>query len=238
MKYEAKNVGGVATSQAAGAPWLSISQLTAITTSSAACTGCHLITEAEYLTIAQNVLGVASNWSTGTVGSGFIYSVHTDNAPSSALAADTNDSNGYYGTGNVSPSNQRRTLTLSNGEVIWDLAGNVYEWTSGQTTGGQPGITGESAFDWKEWNATPMTTASFSPSGPNPFPSYGTPAASGWNAGTNGIGRLYSHVGDSALRGFLRGGNWINGSSAGVLALALSFAPSSTNTYIGFRVSR
>ncbi len=238
MKYGAKNVGGVATSQAALTPWVSISQTTSITTAAAACTGCHLITEAEYLTIAQNVLGVASNWSTGTVGSGFIYSGHNDNVPANALDADTNDSNGYYGTGNTTGSNQRRTLTLSNGEVIWDMAGNVWEWTSGQTTGGQPGITGEATWAWKEWNATPMTTASFSPSGPNPFPSYGTPAASGWNAGTNGIGRLYSYVGDSALRGFFRGGTWGDGSYAGVLALNLNFAPGNAYSSVGFRVSR
>ena len=56
MKYEAKNVSGVATSQASGTPWVAISQTSAITTAAAACTGCHLITEGEWLTIAQNVL--------------------------------------------------------------------------------------------------------------------------------------------------------------------------------------
>ena len=234
MKYNAKNVNGVATSQAANTPWVSISQTTAISTSSAACAGCHLLTEPEYLTIAQNVLGVASNWSGGAVGSGFIYSGHNDNVPANALAADPSDANGYAGTGNSSPSNQRRTLTLSNGEVIWDLSGNVVEWTSATSTTGQPGITGEPGYAWKEWTAVTAPgslSANPSPSGTN------LTGASTWNSG-KGVGKLYSYSGESAVRGLVCGGSWVFGSIAGVLTLDLSYTPSAANTGIGFRVSR
>ena len=178
MKYEAKNAGSnVPISQASGIPWATISQTNAIAYSQnvAGCTGCHLITEAEWLTIAQNVLSVPSNWSGGAVGSGYIYKGHCDNAPIAGLPlteASTDDGNGYYLTGNTSPSNQRRTLTLTNGEVIWDIAGNVNEWTSGQTTGNQPGIVGSGAFNGYQWNAV-TTHGSLSP---DPFPSP-------WNAG-------------------------------------------------------
>ena len=229
MKYEAKNVGGIATSQASGTPWVSISQTSAMTTSAAACSGCHLISEAEYLTIVHNVLSVDSNWSGGTVGSGYIYTGHNDNSPASALAA-SSDSDGYSGTGNVSPSNQRRTLTLTNGEVIWDLAGNVNDWTSGQTSGGQPGASG---WAWREWNAI-VGTGSLSP---NPHPSYGTPAASNWTNG-HGIGRIFSSSTEIGLRGFFRGGAWNYGSYAGVLTLYLDGSPSGTGSGIGFRVAR
>ncbi|NCC20187.1 hypothetical protein EOM33_03940 [Candidatus Saccharibacteria bacterium] len=41
-----------------------------------------------------------------------------------------------------------------------------------------------------------------------------------------------------SLRAFIRGGNWNNGSNAGVLALNLNNSPSNTNTNIGFRVAR
>ena len=229
MKYEAKNVGGVATSQAAGTPWVSISQTNAMTTSAAACDGCHLISEAEWLTIAHNVLSVDSNWSGGTVGSGYIYSGNNDGSPNIALAASSNDSDGYFGTGNTS-GNQRRTLTLTNGEVIWDMAGNVNDWTSGQISGGQPGVSG---YAWREWNAI-AGTGSLSP---NPHPSYGTPAASNWTNG-HGIGRIYSSSTETGLRGFFRSGNWNYTNGAGVLTLILNASPSTVGSSLGFRVAR
>ena len=222
-----------------GYPVANISQTTAITAASSYvnnCTGCHLITEAEFLTIVQNVLNNPVNWSGGAVGSGFIYSGHNDNVPATALEASTDDSNGYYGTGNVSPSNQKRTLTLSNGEVIWDLAGNVYEWTTGTIAAGQqPGLTGEVAFAWKQWNNGLLLQNGLPASA---MPGYtGISGASGWSS-TQGIGQLYSNYGDASTRGFLRGGNWTDGSNAGVLNLFLTYAPSSANTRFGFRVSR
>lgn len=230
-KYEAKNVAGKAVSQVSGLPWINVTQTSAASLSSAACSGCHLITEAEWLTIAQNVLNVPGNWSGGSVGSGYIYSGHSDTSPADSLAASSDDSNGYYSTGDTAPSGQRRTLTLSNGEVIWDLAGNAAEWTSGQTSGGQPGASGVAWRDWSGIAGTGSLT-------PNPFPSYGTPAASGWN-NAKGIGMVLSDSSQSGLRGFLRGGRWAYNSYAGVFALVLYSAPSDTSTgYVGFRFAQ
>ena len=94
-------------------------------------------------------------------------------------------------------------------------------------------MTGETAYAWKQWNAV---TANGSLS-PDPSPSYGTSAASGWNT-SQGIGRLYSNAGETALRGFLRGGYWTDGGHAGVLTLNLGGSPSSTHSGVGFRVAR
>ncbi|MCX6728904.1 MAG: prepilin-type N-terminal cleavage/methylation domain-containing protein [Candidatus Saccharibacteria bacterium] len=235
MKYEAKNVGGVATSQAALTPWVNISQTTAITTAAAACTDCHLITEAEWLTIAQNVLNNPVNWSTGTVGSGFIYSGHNDGTPFSALDADSNDSNGYYGTGNVANSNQKRTLTLSDGEVIWDLSGNIMEWTSGTTQSPivQPGITGN-GLNWREWTAVTNAGTIL----PNPSPaSTGIAGAGSWTS-ANGTGQAYSNTEQVTLRGFQRSGSWSGAGYDGVLELQLAGVPSGSSGDLGFRVSK
>lgn len=88
--------------------------------------GAHLITNLEWMAIARNIENVPSNWTGGGVGAGAIYSGHNDNAPAYALPASA-DSDGYNSTVNVAPSNQRRTHTLTNGQVIWDVAGNVWE---------------------------------------------------------------------------------------------------------------
>lgn len=235
MKYEAKNVSGVATSQASGSPWVSISQTNAISTATAACTGCHLITEAEWLTIAHNVLNVASNWSGGSVGSGYIYSGHNDNSPANSLVADSNDNNGYSGTGQSATSSQRRTLTLSNSEVIWDTAGNVWEWTSGTTSGAgnQPGAPSGGTYAWREWNTSGLLVGSFA----NTFPSYGTAAAASWTS-IQGIGQVYASATESTTRAFVRGGDWTIGTNGGVFSLHFNDLPGSSNVYFGFRVAK
>jgi hypothetical protein len=223
-------------STAAGYPVANISQTTAITAASSAnfvygCTsGCHLMTEAEWMTIAQNVLSVPSNWSSGTVGTGYIYSGHNDNSPATAIVADSSDANGYANTGNTS-GNQRRTLMLTNGEVIWDLAANAWEWTSGQITGGQP--TGMASWAYYQWTAVSGGTFAV-----NPYPSgMGISGAGSWDS-TNGIGHIYGLSSDVSLRGLLRSGGWTDSAGTGVLTLRSDFAPSSTSISLGFRVSR
>lgn len=225
-------------STAVGYPVASISQPNAIAASSSAGTvygcssGCHLISEAEWMTIAQNVLSVASNWSGGSVGSGYIFSGHNDGLPSNALVADANDLNGYTGTGQISPSNQRRTLTLTNGEVIWDFAGNIYEWTSGQMTGNLP--SGMGSWGWYNWTA--VSGGIFAV---NPYPSgTGISGSAGWN-NTNGIGRIYGLSSESRLCEFIRSGFWAdNSGDAGVLALSIGVSPVGIYVGSGFRVAK
>jgi prepilin-type N-terminal cleavage/methylation domain-containing protein len=218
-------------------PWTSISQITAIADAPNVtnCNGCHLVTEAEWMTIAQNVLSVASNWSSGVVGSGYIYSGHNDSAPNNALVADSSDSNGYSGETNTGGS-QRRTLTLTNGQVIWDLAGNVWKLTAGATNGSaaqEPGVTG-AGWGWREW--TTVTAKGLL--AVNPFPSNIVLSGSSSWTSSNGIGQLYSSADVTGLYSFMRGGTWNSGGSAGVLTLDSSRGPSSTDTAVGFRVSR
>lgn len=246
MKYEAKNVGGVPTSQAALTNWGTITQPNAITTSTTACSGCHLITEAEWLTIAQNVMLVAGNWTGGAVGSGQMYLGHTDNSPSGRIAASTNDSDGYINTGNfagdasvsvngVTGNSQRRTLTLSNGEVIWDFVGNAYEWTQGQATGGQPGVLG-GGLATREWNAV-TTHGTLSP---DPYPATAYAPAASW-VGAQGIGRVHTNADDTTVtHPFLRSGyyNHSAGDSPGPFYLCTSDIMTDAYASIGFRVTK
>jgi prepilin-type N-terminal cleavage/methylation domain-containing protein len=237
MKYAASQVGSsnIPTSIPSVQPWVNISQTTAIADAPnvASCTGCHLITEAEWMTIAQNVLSVASNWSSGNVGSGYIYSGHNDGAPGNALVPDPSDSNSYAGETNTG-GNQRRTLTLTNGQVIWDFAGNVWQWTTGQTSNGQPGVPGN-GYAWYEWTAI----SSKGNLSVNPAPTgTGILGSNIWNS-SRGVGQTYSSADETTLRGFVHGGAWYDSYGfAGVLALFLNYTPGTVGGEIGFRVSR
>ena len=244
MKYEAKNNGSdIPVSTASGTPWVSINQTTALTKAQTVenCTNCHLISEAEWMTIAQNVLSVDSNWSGNAVGSGAIYRGHSDNNPANSLEASTDDTNGYVNTGNSSSSSpeQRRTLTLTNGEVIWDLAGNVAEWTSGQISGAnsQPQAGTSTGYNWKQWNTiTSQGSLQVDPRPKNTgITGNGTTSPTSWTS-NQGIGQIYDNPAETALRGFVRGGYWSNSTNAGVLFLGLNSAPSGTVAGIGFRV--
>jgi prepilin-type N-terminal cleavage/methylation domain-containing protein len=222
MKYEAKNDGSNnAVSTATGTPWVSITQTSAITTATTACTGCHLITEAEWMTIAQNVLSVASNWSGGTFGSGYI---PRGNSNSSAAMDGTTDLTGV----------NKRTLALTNGQVIWDLSGNVFQLTTGTVTSGQPGVASNNYASWIEWpNVTTNGNLTV-----NPLPSgTGLSGAGTWNS-SKGVGMLTSSTTDAGLHAFIRGGAWDFGSYDGVLALDLNYTPGNSSGNVGFRVSR
>lgn len=241
MKYQAKNGGSNnPVSTAAGTPWVNISQRDAADRARALGPGYHLITEAEWMTIATDALWQNSNWTSGTVGTGSLYTGHKNNTPANALEASTDDGDGYFGTGNTAPSTQRRTLNLSNGEVIWDISGNVWEWTDATIFGqDQPTVAGSddsasSYFGWRQWTAINKRLGTLN---------YAMPTNRGWNS-TQGLGHLYSRDDTAASNtnatqyGFLRGGPWNAGTYAGVFALLLSSGPTYTHAQAGFRVAR
>jgi|GEM_PF-3632079 hypothetical protein len=198
MKYEAEQgSNNTPISTGATAPWGNVTQIQAMNYSKNSCSGCHLIAENEWLTIANNIMNVASNWTGGAVGSGSLYTGYSSN--SSVLTPSTNDTNGYSDTGATSGTS-RRTFTLSNGEVIWDLAGNAPEWTQGTIATNRQNVTSSSEFS----SLSPTNIDDFSP---RILPSYNNSAASSYTS-SNGIGSLYtSYSSTSSTSGFLRGGN-------------------------------
>ena len=134
MKYEAKkDSSNNAISQAASTPWRSITRNGSITECTDLGAKYDLITNDEWQSIARNIENVASNWATGSVeNAGGLSTGHSDSSPAAYLPADSDDNNACHQTGQTCNSSdwdsQRRTHTLSNGEVVWDLAGNVAEW--------------------------------------------------------------------------------------------------------------
>lgn len=204
--------------------------------------GFHLLTNEEYMTIARNAEQQTTNWNGGVVGTSYLFSGHNDNSPALALQAST-DADPYYGTSNSSPSNQRRTFTLSNGNVIWDLAGNVWEHvqrTSSDivTTLALPTCSdGVAGWGWCQYgNSTlPYVSAWTGDVAQN----YVGPSNTSWNS-TQGMGQVYTYK-NGVSQGttvLLRGGNWSSGSTAGAFATFLAWGSGTAGSNVGFRCAK
>ncbi len=129
MKYEAKDDGsGNAISQAASAPWVSISQVDAKAECAALGAKYDLISNPEWLALAKDIEAQDINWSGGSVGSGCLS--RGNNGVDDACGYDGADPE--FGAGR----DPKAKHTLSNGEEIYDLSANVSEWTDWSLGGG------------------------------------------------------------------------------------------------------
>lgn len=249
--------GGTAVSTPTGQPWANISQTDAIVAAQTAEPGAHLMTENEWMTLAHNILTQPTNWcdadgsncgsAPGTSGK-VLSSGHNDETPNMPLEASSDDSQACFGTVTNNTNTpcgseagtQKRTLTLSNGAVIWDLVGNVAHWTTGtETQGNLPSFGGnggplEYNFDSgfgldvpDNWGTLNYTN-----------PAVHNPAAANWGV-AQGLGVLYSGFssGSPTVFAFSRGGTWGSGPFSGAFALSLGASPSDSGSEIGFRAA-
>ncbi len=230
MQYEAKIKGqdnGNQTysasyepeSRISGTPWVNISQINA--KSECESIGAHLITEDEWLTIVRNIELQPANWTLGSVGSGQIPRGNSD----TSAAMDGTDS---------LTDIHKRTLTLSNGEVIWDIAGNVWDWTDATILGkDEPkGVANPTSFGWYQYS----NLYSYGAISPERL----LPLNPTWNT-NQGYGQIYTSGAptNTTTYAFLRGGDWGYGAYAGVLALYLRSGTSTANSSaFGFRCAR
>lgn len=204
-------------SVASGNPIVNISQTTSATRCSAVSVGsttAHLQTNNEWMSMTRDAEAQASNWNGGVVGTSYMYSGHNDNAPATSLVASSDDTLGYTNTGQSS-GNQKRTLTLSNGAVLWDIPGNVWEWTNDTQSS-----TINTTAGWVEWNHANIASGARA--------LYGPSSASYLSA--NGMGQVY---GGALNNAFVRGGDWTSGAYTGAFTLYLFYTPSDTNSNVG-----
>ncbi len=220
-KYEMKNNSG-AQSEAAGSPWVSVDRPTAISACTALGAGYDMISNAQWQTIARNIADTAGNWSTGTAYDGELSRGHSDNSPASALVANIDDAQGCDGTGqtcsNVVWDNQRRTHTLSNGQVVWDIGGNVWEWVKDDNSVSQGADGYISTFNLGDSRQNNFGNDQFCAS----------PSATPYC----GFGHGWMNYSAGAV---CRGGDWNYGTITGVFAAVLNVGPSATDTTLGFR---
>ena len=104
-------------------------------------------------------------------------------------------------------------MTLSNGEKVCDLNGNVFSWVFDDVQGDENGLTGKIAAD-----SISLTTA--------PYPSE-----------EKGMGWRPDRERDWSGYALVRGGCWSSGSRAGVFSLGGGY-PDYRNDGIGFRCTK
>ncbi|MDP2664082.1 MAG: LamG-like jellyroll fold domain-containing protein, partial [bacterium] len=108
-------------STADGAPIVHITHPQAV---SACPSGTHLITNDEWMTIARNAASMASNWADNAIGSTVVSSGGLKRGNVGIIdSVSYNGTDPEYGTGR----DAKAKLTLSNGQEIWDISGNVWE---------------------------------------------------------------------------------------------------------------
>lgn len=225
-KYEMKDDGyGVAVSRAAGTPITNVNRAQAREYCQVLGSGYDLISNDQWQNIARNIASVAANWSGNAVGSGELNRGHSDSSPNNALDASADDVNGNcFGTGETCSStvwdSQRRTHILSNGSIIWDLSGNVSEWTTNSN----------SAANGADGPLSTMSTGDIRQT------RYG--AATGTFCATPGsspyCGMGYGYF-NSGSGGVIRSGAFGNGLYSGIFAAVLSLSINTSFADIGLR---
>jgi formylglycine-generating enzyme required for sulfatase activity len=181
------------------APWVEISFHEARAAATAA--GYNLITESQALALACNIASQADNWTGGAVGEGDLYQGLREGDFDEAQAAS-------FEPENVS---KRRWFVLSNGERIYDVAGNAYTWVFDDVQGDENGIVAR-AFTG---DSPSISTA--------PYPSM-----------ERGAGWQPRKTADWAGLALVRGGSFSSEDRAGVFRLDGGF-PDGRNDLVGFR---
>jgi hypothetical protein len=170
----------------------------------------------------ESIPGLAHGWSNNL---NTIFAPSTDASCLYNNGADTCGANGTF--------DYKRTYTLSNGELIWDLSGNAWEWIDWQITPANKAYIAATPINsdqgWKKFKNLDTNI-----SGPDEM------KPSTWQStfltanGTEGIGRYYAGT-NSTGGAARRGGSLDHETNAGPFTLRLTSSSGNIATTIGFR---
>lgn len=238
-----------------GLPWTKVTFSNILNECSSLGSKYRLITNKEWQTVARNIESYSQNWDTNTPGTGKMYKGHTDGVISasaisegygvtgSLLLASADDSSPYTGTGNDSSTgaDQKRTLVLNNGEVIWDLAGNAKEWVDLDGLGSSLSYTGTTPSSaYYEYSSSQFTnmipTTVLSAGGTLSLDDF-RPFYFNLTAASNNVGRIYiqSNGSTRTLKGVSRGGHFTANHQNGIFGADLDLTLVSTSSSTSFR---
>ena len=179
-----------------------------------------LISNLEWMTIAENLEKQNANWSNGTVADGCLFRGNNG----------VDDSCGYS-PGGIEYGVVRGTkaiMTLSTGEIIVDFSGNVAEWVD---WGQEELFTRTPFYCEDEWGeiSNEFCNSSFMDTDFLPFNPGGIPASTYLNF--YGVGLIEGGPGGYIVRG----GAYKYGEASGIYSASLSQSESTAREEIGFR---
>jgi hypothetical protein len=166
--------------------------------------GFGLLTLSQSTALALDVAGVAENWSGGQVGEGTLMQGLHLGTVNGAVA----------GTCVSKNEGERRGFKLSNGEMIFDVAGHLYTWLFDDIQGDEVGVVARAFAE-----DSPAVCAA-------PFP-----------AEEKGMGWYPDAEDDWSGFALIRGGCWYSCSDAGVFRLNRD-SPDYGSVSVGFRCTK
>ncbi len=184
----------------------------------------RLMNNYEWMTIARNIEALGDNWTGGAPGEGQL--IQGNSFSDLFERPKPADSEGSEA--------ERRTFVLTNGEVIWDMAGNVWEWLDDSADYDQQPNTvppqdlpvgSEESGTWLQW-------PQISDYGDRWGYDFFRPSKEEWDT-RHGIGRIFVRNADERI--LRRGGRWSDGDYGGIYALNLRAGSHVVHSVTGFR---
>lgn len=207
--------------------------------------GWTLLTNAQWQTIARNIESNSANWIQDSAALRLPRGVRAiPYSRAVPLEASPDDSKGCYGIASdgscetltwITGLDERRTHTLTNGEVIWDVGGNVAEWIADTISESDETGALTPVPDLRLLVIGEYTDRTYFPANQGNSRRFFAPLNIKYGS-SHGMGQLLSGFVNSPYSGaILRGGDAASGVAAGIFAANLTANPNDTQTWIGFR---